>query len=87
MTEIITAVADLGDSVFIRGIDLSQPFKPMTNNELTIEELKGIAGGLNPGDCVSALTSQVGSCFGMKEADFEKANKSGFSFAEGDVLR
>ncbi|KZR78693.1 hypothetical protein PMIT1323_00027 [Prochlorococcus marinus str. MIT 1323] len=27
MTEIITSVANLGDSVFIRGIDLSQPIQ------------------------------------------------------------
>ena len=35
---------ELVDDVFIREIDLSQLFKPMTNNELTIKELKGIAG-------------------------------------------
>ncbi len=61
MTEIITVVADLVDDVFIRGIDLLQPFKPMTNNELAIEELKGIAGGLNPGNCTSSLTSKEGT--------------------------
>ena len=33
----------------------------MTNNELTIEELQGIAGGLSPGNCVSALTSKEGT--------------------------
>ena len=46
MTEIISVVADLADDVFIREIDLSQPFDPMTNNELTLEQLKGIAGGV-----------------------------------------
>ncbi|WP_413357984.1 CCRG-2 family RiPP [Prochlorococcus sp. MIT 1201] len=43
----------------------------MTNNELTIEELQGIAGGFDPGDCVSTLTSQVGSRFGMTRRDWE----------------
>ncbi len=45
MIRINYLVEELVDDVFIRGIDLSQPFKPMTNNELTIEELQGIAGG------------------------------------------
>ena len=45
MTQIITVFADCGDDVFIRGIGPSQPFKPMTNNELSIEQLQRIAGG------------------------------------------
>ena len=45
MTEINDLVAELADDVYVRGIDLSQPFKPMTNNELTIGQLKAITGG------------------------------------------
>ena len=45
MIEINDLVEELVDDVFIRGISPSQPFKPMTNNELTIEELQSINGG------------------------------------------
>ncbi|KZR70007.1 hypothetical protein PMIT1313_00653 [Prochlorococcus marinus str. MIT 1313] len=45
MTQIIRVVADLVDDVYIRGISPSQPFKPMTDNELTNEELQSINGG------------------------------------------
>ena len=38
MTQIIRVVAELVDDVYIRGISPSQPFKPMTDNELTNEE-------------------------------------------------
>ncbi len=46
MIGINDVVDKLVEDVFIRGIDLSQPFKPMTDNELTIEELKSVSGGL-----------------------------------------
>ena len=46
MIGIKDVVDKLVEDVFIRGIDLSQPFKPMTDNELTIEELKSVSGGL-----------------------------------------
>lgn len=45
MTEINDLVAELADDVYVRGISPSQPFKPMTNNELTIEQLHAINGG------------------------------------------
>ncbi len=45
MIRINDVVEKLVDDVFIGGIDLSQPFKPMTNNELTIEQLHAINGG------------------------------------------
>ena len=38
MTEINDLVAELVDDVYIRGIDLSQPFNPMTDSELSIEQ-------------------------------------------------
>ena len=45
MIRINDVVERLVDDVFIRGIDLSQPFKPMKNNELTLVELQSINGG------------------------------------------
>ena len=47
MIRINDVVEKLVDDVFIGGIDLPQPFKPMTNNELTIEELKSVSGGFS----------------------------------------
>ena len=47
MIRINYVVEKLGDDVFIRGIGPSQPFKSMTNNELTIEELKSVSGGFS----------------------------------------
>ncbi len=44
MTEINDLVAELADDVYVRGISPSQPFKPMTNNELTVEQLASING-------------------------------------------
>ena len=38
MIVINDGVGKLGDDVFIRGIDLSQPFNPMTDSELSIEQ-------------------------------------------------
>ena len=47
MIGINDVVHELVDDVFIRGISPSQTFKPMTNNELTIEELKSVTGGFS----------------------------------------
>ncbi len=45
MIGINDVVEKLADDVFVQGIDPSQSFKPMTDNELTIEQQQGIAGG------------------------------------------
>ncbi len=59
---------ELADDEFIRGIYPSQPFKPMTNNELTIEQLQGIAGGFDTDrKPMSALNSQKDSVVVWKD--------------------
>ena len=42
---IITSAIDSGDGVFIGGKHLHNTFKPMTNTELTLDQLTAIAGG------------------------------------------
>ena len=41
----ITQAIDSGDGVFIGGKHLHHTFKPMTNNELTLDQLSEISGG------------------------------------------
>ena len=43
--QVITSVIDSGDGVFIGGKHLHNTFKPMTNTELTLDQLTAIAGG------------------------------------------
>ncbi|WP_413358808.1 CCRG-2 family RiPP [Prochlorococcus sp. MIT 1201] len=45
MIRINDVVEELVEDVLVRGRFPSQKFKPMTNNELTIEELHSINGG------------------------------------------
>ena len=42
---VITSAIDSGDGVFIGGKHLHNTFKPMTNTELTLDQLTAIAGG------------------------------------------
>ena len=42
----ITQAIDSRDGVFIGGKHLHNTFKPMTNNELTLDQLQTIAGGM-----------------------------------------
>jgi len=64
MTEINDLVAELADDLYVRGISPSQPFKPMTNNELTIDQeltsdvLKEIAGGPHFNDWSTAFAQR-----------------------------
>ena len=76
MIGINDAVEKLADDVFIRGIDLSQPFKPMTNNELTIEELKSVSGGvvIRDNDRMSKGKGPEGSGSGETLKDWKKRN-------------
>ena len=43
--QVITSAIDSGDGVFIGGKRLHHPFRPMINNELTLDQLQTIAGG------------------------------------------
>ena len=45
MTQDITSDIDSRDGVFIGGKHLHHTFKPMTNTELTLDQLQTIAGG------------------------------------------
>ena len=45
MIQVITQAIDSGDGVFIGGKHLHYNFKPMTNNELTLDQLTAISGG------------------------------------------
>ena len=42
---VITQAIDLRDGVFIGGKHLHHTFNPMTNNELTLDQLKEVNGG------------------------------------------
>ena len=42
---VITSAIDSGDGVFIGGKHPHNTFKPMTNTELTLDQLTAIAGG------------------------------------------
>ncbi len=43
---VITQSIDSGDDVFIGGKHLHNTFKPMTNNELSLDQLTAISGGV-----------------------------------------
>ena len=46
---VITQAIDSRDGVFIGGKHLHRTFQPMTNNELTLDQLTAIAGGVQLG--------------------------------------
>ena len=46
---VITHVIDSRDGVFIEGKHLHNTFKPMTNNELTLDRLTAMSGGVRTG--------------------------------------
>ena len=46
---VITCALDSRDGVFIGGKHLHNTFKPMTNNELTLDQLTAISGGVTMG--------------------------------------
>jgi hypothetical protein len=49
MMVVITSDIDSGDGVFIGGKHLHNTIKPMTNNELTLDQLTAISGGVTRG--------------------------------------
>ena len=55
---VITSSIDLGDGVFIGGKHLHHNFKPMTNKELTLNQLTAIAGGVQMGPDGSTCTDR-----------------------------
>ena len=73
------------------------------SEEISSDELKSVSGGISDEPVIRKLRKvdskyaisdepafspkAEGSGSGMTKADFERANKSDFSFAEGDVLR
>ena len=46
---VITCAIDSGDGVFTGGKHLHHNFNPMTNTELTLDQLTAIAGGVKEG--------------------------------------
>ena len=54
----ITQAIDSGDGVFIGGKHLHNTFKPMTNNELTLDQLTAISGGVTMGPGGSTCTDR-----------------------------
>ena len=54
----ITSAIDSGDGVFIGGKRLHYNFKPMTNNELTLDQLTAISGGVMEGSDGSTCTDR-----------------------------
>jgi hypothetical protein len=59
---VITHAIDSRDGVFIGGKHLHNTFKPMTNNELTLDQLQTISGGrvTRCGTVHTFLTEKVG---------------------------
>ena len=74
---VITQAVDSGDGVFIGGKHLHYNFKPMTNNELTLDQLNAIAGGATAIEygLIAAVHSRPGSQLRSKstEAKFKSA--------------
>ena len=74
---VITSAVDSGDGVFIGGKHLHYNFKPMTNNELTLDQLNAIAGGATAIEygLIAAVHSRPGSQLRSKttEAKFKFA--------------
>ncbi len=54
----ITQAIDSEDGVFIGGKHLHNTFKPMTNNELTLDQLTAISGGVAMGADGSTCTDR-----------------------------
>ncbi len=55
---VITQAIDSRDGVFIGGKHLHHTFKPMTNNELTLDQLTAISGGVQMGPDGSTCTDR-----------------------------
>jgi hypothetical protein len=55
---VITSAIDSRDGVFIGGKHLHHNFKPMTNTELTLDQLTAIAGGVQMGPDGSTCTDR-----------------------------
>ena len=78
MTEINDLVDELADDVYVRGISPSQPFKPMTENELNIDQeltsdvLREIAGGPHFSDWSTAFAQRP---FGVTRSNQPKGIK------------
>ena len=63
MTGVITQSSDCGDGVYI-GETPPPHFKPMTNTELTLDQLTAIAGGVQMGTDGSTCTDRhIWRCF------------------------
>ena len=56
--QVTTQAIDLGDGVFIGGQHLHHNFKPMTNTELTLDQLTAISGGVAMGPDGSTCTDR-----------------------------
>ena len=74
---VITSAIDSGDGVFIGGKHLHHNLKPMTNTELTLDQLTAIAGGATAIEygLIAAMHSRPGSQLRSKttEAKFKSA--------------
>ena len=55
---VITSAIDSRDGVFIGGQHLHHNFKPMTNTELTLDQLTAISGGVAMGPDGSTCTDR-----------------------------
>lgn len=82
----ITQAIDSRDGVFIGGKHLHHTFKPMTNNELTLDQLQTISGGrvTRCGTVHTFLTAKIGSTSGPGGTSFPAAKIAGSSDPGGD---
>jgi hypothetical protein len=58
LATVITTLIDSGDGVFIGWKHLHNTFKPMTNNELTLDQLTAMSGGVAMGADGSTCTDR-----------------------------
>ena len=75
MTQDITSAIDSRDGVFIGGKHLHNTFKPMTNTELTLDQLTAIAGG--------GVFAKLDGIKAEATADFWNTSAKGSSIGRG----
>ena len=83
---VITQAIDSGDGVFIGGKRLHHTFRPMINNELTLDQLQTISGGrvTRCGTVHTFLTAKIGSTSGPGGTTYLTAKVGGSANPGGD---
>ena len=89
MTGVITWLVDCGDGVCIGGNNPPPHFKPMTNIELTLDQLQAVSGGIIDGGCRppikrgTSLLTGYAEAVGLDSSIFDVVNNIGASVPMG----